>query len=64
MGDKLPEGVIELEEHKFRVHLDHKKGIVKAVEVLKKKNGLTKKGSNLKSQKRRELPKIPNNEKE
>ena len=62
--NKLPEGVIELEEHKFRVYLDPKKGIVEAVEVLKKKNGLTKEESNSKVQKRRTLPKIPNNEKE
>jgi hypothetical protein len=62
--NKLPKGVIELEEHKFRVYLDQKKGIVEAVEVLKKKNGLTKEESNSKVQKRRVLPKIPSNEKE
>jgi hypothetical protein len=62
--NKLPKGVIELEEHNFRVYLDQKKGIVEAVEVLKKKNGLAKEESNSKIQKRRALPKIPSNEKE
>ena len=34
---KLPEGVMELDNNKFRVYFNHKKGIVEAVEVLKKK---------------------------
>jgi hypothetical protein len=61
---KLPEGLIELDEHKFRVYLNKKKGIVEAVEVLKKKDVSNKKDSNSNTQKRRTLPKIPRNEKE
>ena len=59
----LPKGVIELEDHKFRVYLDQKKGIVEAIEVLKKRNSLIKKNPNTNVQRRKELPKIPNNEK-
>ena len=58
--NKLPEGIIELEDHKLRVYLDQKKGIVEAVEVLKKKNDLNKKDPNINVQRRRILPKIPN----
>jgi hypothetical protein len=61
--NKLPKGVIELEDHKLRVYLDQKKGIVEAIEVLKKKNGLNKRDPNINVQRRRTLPKIPNNEK-
>jgi len=56
---KLPEGIMELDNNKFRVYFDQKKGIVEAVEVLKK-------GVSTKEQKKdtsptgsRELPKIP-----
>jgi hypothetical protein len=59
---KLPKGVIELEEHKLRVYLDEKKGIVEAVEVLKRKDSTTKEINTKPATppKRRELPKIPN----
>jgi hypothetical protein len=60
--NKLPGGVIELEEHKFRVYIDQEKGIVEAVEVLKKKNDFGLKESDSNVQKRRTLPKIPNND--
>ncbi|MFX0075405.1 MAG: hypothetical protein ACFE96_08185 [Candidatus Hermodarchaeota archaeon] len=52
---KLPKGVLELDDNVFRVYFNENKGIVEAVEVLKKrvkKNTLTS---------QRELPKIPNN---
>lgn len=65
---KLPKDMIELDDYKLRVYLDEKKGIVEAVEVLKKK-GSTQKQDNIdkqtssnsssKPQGRRELPKIP-----
>ena len=61
--NKLPKGVIELEDHKLRVYLDQKKGIVEAIEVLKRKNDLNKKDPKINVQRRRTLPKIPNNEK-
>ncbi|MHA1104831.1 MAG: hypothetical protein ACTSPN_03820 [Promethearchaeota archaeon] len=54
---KLPKDMIELDDYKLRVYLDEKKGIVEAVEVLKKK-GSTQ-NSKPKPQGRRELPKIP-----
>ena len=66
--NKLPEGIIELDNNKLRVYIDHNKGIVEAVEVLKKKQKEAKTIPNSKgeSQKqkvipRRELPKIPSN---
>lgn len=34
---RLPEGIMELEEKKFRVYFNQNKGIVEAIEVLKKK---------------------------
>ncbi|MFX1586643.1 MAG: hypothetical protein ACFFC1_00695 [Promethearchaeota archaeon] len=34
---KVPKGVMELENNKFRVYFDEKKGIVEAIEVLKEK---------------------------
>ena len=34
---KLPKGVMELDNNKFRVYFDEKKGMVEAVEVLKEK---------------------------
>ena len=59
---KLPKGVIELDDHKLRVYLDPRKGIVEAIEVLKKKNESDKQKTNSSVQKRRQLPKIPNSE--
>ncbi|TFG02738.1 MAG: hypothetical protein EU542_04235 [Promethearchaeota archaeon] len=65
---KLPEGIVELDNNKLRVYIDHNKGIVEAVEVLKRKEGKQQEtfNSNDKNQKmkttsRRELPKIPSN---
>ncbi len=57
---KLPKGVMELENNIFRVYFNNKKGIVEAVEVLKKgveppKGKVEKPNSTT----RRELPKIP-----
>jgi len=69
---KLPKDMIELDDYKLRVYLDDKKGIVEAVEVLKKKDSMQKQENNdkptssnynSKSQGRRELPKIPSNNK-
>ncbi|NVM18772.1 MAG: hypothetical protein HWN80_13740 [Candidatus Lokiarchaeota archaeon] len=59
---KLPKGVMELENNVFRVYFNDKKGIVEAVEVLKKggkspKNEVKKSNSTT----RRELPKVPSN---
>jgi hypothetical protein len=58
---KLPKGVMELDNNVFRVYFDDKKGIVEAVEVLKKgvqpPKGEVEKSS---STPHRELPKIPN----
>ena len=42
---KLPEGIVELDNNKLRVYIDHNKGIVEAVEVLKKKEGDSEKSS-------------------
>ncbi len=57
---KLPKGVIELDNNVFRVYFNDKKGIVEAVEVLKKgvepPKGEVEKPT---STTRRELPKIP-----
>ena len=65
---KLPEGIVELDNNKLRVYIDHNKGIVEAVEVLKQKESNPQIFSNSEgdSQKqkvipRRELPKIPSN---
>jgi len=69
---KLPKDMIELDDYKLRVYLDNKKGIVEAVEVLKKKDSTPKQdnkdkptssNSTSKSQGRRELPKIPSSNK-
>jgi len=64
--NKLPEGIVELDDNKLRVYIDHNKGIVEAVEVLKRKRGEQSNSSdkNEEDQKpkvilRRELPKIP-----
>jgi hypothetical protein len=60
---KVPNGMMELDNNNFRVYFDDKKGIVEAVEVLKKKE---KSGESTKEQPRsttrRELPKIPRND--
>jgi hypothetical protein len=60
---KVPTGMLELDNNNFRVYFDDKKGIVEAVEVLKKKE---KSGELPKEQPkpttRRELPKIPRND--
>jgi len=57
---KLPKGVMELDNNVFRVYFNDKKGIVEAVEVLKKgtepSKGEVQKPT---STTRRELPKIP-----
>jgi len=60
---KVPKGVLELDENVFRIYFDDKKGIVEAVEVLKKGEP----PSELKVEKpkpttRRNLPKIPSSE--
>jgi hypothetical protein len=57
---KLPKGVMELDNNVFRVYFNDKKGIVEAVEVLKKGNE-TPKGEVKKTTPtpQRELPKIP-----
>ncbi len=57
---KLPKGVLELDNNIFRVYINDKKGIVEAVEVLKK--GVEPPKSEVEkptSTTRRELPKIP-----
>ncbi|MHA1671253.1 MAG: hypothetical protein ACTSV5_11860 [Promethearchaeota archaeon] len=58
---KLPKDMIELDDYKLRVYLDEKKGIVEAVEVLKKKGSTQNqdKTTPSKPKGRRELPKIP-----
>jgi hypothetical protein len=60
---KLPKGVMELDDNVFRVYFDDKKGIVEAVEVLKKgvkppKGDVEKPNSTSD----RNLPKIPSSE--
>ncbi len=67
----LPKGIIELDNNKLRVYIDHNKGIVEGVEVLKKKESIeiTTSKNNTESikvnaTKRRELPKIPSNKTE
>ncbi|MFX0031315.1 MAG: hypothetical protein ACFE8E_02095 [Candidatus Hodarchaeota archaeon] len=66
---KVPKGVMELDNTKFRIYFDEKKGIVEAIEVLRKKENLKlnklnfdKKVNTEKRTKpvKRELPKIPN----
>jgi len=68
---KLPEGIVELDNNKLRVYIDHNKGIVEAVEVLKRKgaestntSGSSGQNQNPKVIPRRELPKIPSNKPE
>jgi len=59
---KLPKGVMELDDNVFRVYFNEKKGIVEAVEVLKKGVKFPK-GEDEKptSTTQRVLPKIPSN---
>ena len=68
---KLPEGIVELDNNKLRVYIDHKKGIVEAVEVLKRIKTTEKEGSpsnkqeqKLKMSPQRHLPKIPSSKEE
>lgn len=68
---KLPEGIVELDNNKLRVYINHKKGIVEAVEVLKHKKTAEKEDSpsnkqeqKLKISPKRQLPKIPSNKEE
>ena len=57
---KLPKGVMELDNNVFRVFFNEKKGIVEAVEVLKKKGNSPQNGEKkINSQSQRDLPKIP-----
>lgn len=58
---KVPKGVIELDNNLFRVYFDDKKGIVEAVEVLKKTSTPSKKKVEKPASTRKELPKIPSN---
>lgn len=58
---KLPKGVMELDNNLFRVYFDDKKGIVEAVEVLKKVSTPPKNKVEKPASSRRELPKIPSN---
>ena len=58
---KLPKGVMELDNNLFRVYFDDKKGIVEAVEVLKKVSTPPKNKVEKHASSRRELPKIPSN---
>ncbi len=58
---KVPKGVIELDNNLFRVYFDDKKGIVEAVEVLKKASTPPKKKAEKPASTRKELPKIPSN---
>jgi hypothetical protein len=60
---KVPKDVMKLDDNTFRVYFDDKKGIVEAVEVLKKKELPDKTtGEESKSTTRRQLPKIPKND--
>ncbi len=60
---KLPKGVLELDENVFRVYFDDKKGIVEAVEVLKKEESPPELNvEKPKTATKRNLPKIPSSE--
>ncbi len=62
---KVPKGVLELDENIFRVYFDDKKGIVEAIEVLKKGEPPSQVNVDVEKPKtatRRELPKIPSSE--
>jgi hypothetical protein len=57
---KLPRGVMELDNNIFRVYFNEKKGIVEAVEVLKKRVAALKgEGNRTTSTTKRDLPNIP-----
>lgn len=59
---KLPKGVMELNNNIFRVYFNDKKGIIEAVEVLKKGEKTAKvEDNNNSSSSSRNLPKIPSN---
>jgi hypothetical protein len=66
---KVPKGVMELDNNKFRIYFDEKKGMVEAIEVLKKKENSKQNKINSNKQIdserkskpiKRKLPKIPN----
>lgn len=60
---KVPKGVLELDDNIFRIYFNDKKGIVEAVEVLKKSEPPSEPNSeNPKPTTRGELPKIPSSE--
>jgi len=60
---KVPKGVLELDENVFRIYFDDKKGIVEAVEVLKKgEKSAEPVVEKPKPSTRRKLPKIPSSE--
>ena len=62
---KVPKGVLELDENIFRVYFDDKKGIVEAIEVLKKGEPTSEVNVEVKKPEtatRRKLPKIPSSE--
>ncbi|MFW9770924.1 MAG: hypothetical protein ACFFEO_01970 [Candidatus Thorarchaeota archaeon] len=59
---KLPKEVMILDNHQFRIYFDQKKGIIEAIEVLKKKETQKSVEEKPKSGKR-ELPKIPSKKK-
>jgi len=60
---KVPKGVLELDDNVFRVYFDDKKGIVEAIEVLKKSEPSSELNvEKPKTATRRKLPKIPSNE--
>ena len=62
---KVPKGVLELDENVFRVYFDDKKGIVEAIEVLKKGEPISEPNVEVEKPKtatRRKLPKIPSSE--
>ena len=60
---KVPKGVLELDENVFRVYFDDKKGIVEAVEVLKRSESPSELNvEKPKPSTSRKLPKIPSSE--
>ena len=60
---KVPKGVLELDDNVFRIYFDDKKGIVEAIEVLKKEEKSAEPVvEKPKPTTRRELPKIPSSE--
>jgi hypothetical protein len=58
--NKLPKGMLELDDNKLRVYFNNNKGIIEAIEVLKRKKTLSNKPNEIKKpQNKRQLPKIP-----